>query len=140
MLTINISELALTVVSFFLMLFVLDRLLFRPLLRFMEARQAKIDAGLKLGSDADEAVRRAKGESEGLLAESRKLAAQTVTQAGLEDQRNLAEAAKLLVQETESAAETTQSEVRTLRERSAAGLESMRPQLTELLADRLLGR
>lgn len=47
MLTINVSELILTVINFFLLLFLLKRFFYTPLLAFMEARQVRIDTGLE---------------------------------------------------------------------------------------------
>ncbi len=138
MLSVNISELALTVVSFFLLLFVLDRLLFRPLIRFMDARQAKIDAGLRLGAEADQAVTKAKIDGEKLLEETRRQAEQSAAQANLQEQKRLAEAAKRLSREAELAAAESQARVREQREKNAAELAAMGPQLSELLAQRLL--
>lgn len=140
MLTINISELVLTIASFFLLLLVLDRLLLRPLLRFMEDRQARIDAGLKAGTDAEAALEQARSRSESALAETKKQADRTVIQAGLSDQSSLAATAKLLSQENEAAGQTAQAEARVLREQNADRLKAMAPQLAELLADRMLGR
>ena len=47
MLSINISELVLTIISFFLLLFLLNKFLYQPVLKFMKERQARIDAGLE---------------------------------------------------------------------------------------------
>ena len=52
MLSINISELIWTIINFFLLFFVLKRFLFGPLLSFMDARQAKIDAGTEAQREA----------------------------------------------------------------------------------------
>ena len=43
MLTINISELLLTVLSFFILMFLLNKLLFKPVISFREQRQKGID-------------------------------------------------------------------------------------------------
>ena len=47
MLSINLSELVLTIISFFLLLFLLNKFLYTPVLKFMRERQARIDAGLE---------------------------------------------------------------------------------------------
>ena len=47
MLSINISELVLTIVSFFVLLFILDKFLYKPVTKFMAERQARIDAALE---------------------------------------------------------------------------------------------
>ena len=46
MLSINPSELIWTILSFFALLFLLNRFLYKPLVRFMDERRARIDAGL----------------------------------------------------------------------------------------------
>ena len=43
MLTINISELLLTVLSFFILMFLLNKLLFKPVISFREQRQKRMD-------------------------------------------------------------------------------------------------
>ena len=47
MISINISELIWTVINFFLLLFLLNRFLYKPVISFMEQRQARIDAKLR---------------------------------------------------------------------------------------------
>lgn len=47
MLTINLSELVLTVINFFVLLILLKRFLYTPLIAFMDARNARIEAGLE---------------------------------------------------------------------------------------------
>lgn len=56
MLNINIWELLWTVVNFFLLLFILRNLLYKPIVRFMDERQARIDAGLEAERRAQEAL------------------------------------------------------------------------------------
>ena len=52
MISINISELIWTVINFFLLLFLLNRFLYQPVIRFMEGRQARIDGKLAEEQDA----------------------------------------------------------------------------------------
>ena len=56
MLTINVSELVLTVINFFLLLFLLKRFLYTPLIAFMDARNARIEAGLEQERAANAAL------------------------------------------------------------------------------------
>ena len=53
--SINFSEVIWTVICFFALLFVLKKLLFDPLIRHMDARQSKIDAGLQEARRAEDA-------------------------------------------------------------------------------------
>ena len=52
MISINISELIWTVINFFLLLFLLNRFLYKPVISFMEQRQARIDARLREEEEA----------------------------------------------------------------------------------------
>ena len=56
MLSINISELVLTAISFFLLFFLLKRFLYDPLIRFMDERNARIEEGLDAEKQALAAV------------------------------------------------------------------------------------
>ena len=56
MLSINISETIWTVINFFLLLFVLKRFLFDPILKVMDAREAKINAGTEAAQKAQAAL------------------------------------------------------------------------------------
>ena len=47
MLSINISELVLTIISFFLLLFLLNKFLYQPVLKFMKERKPFIHATLE---------------------------------------------------------------------------------------------
>ena len=50
--SINVSEVIWTIICFFALLFVLKKFLFDPLIKFMDQRQAGIDAGLEKGREA----------------------------------------------------------------------------------------
>ena len=45
-LQISVPEFILTIISFFLFMFLLNKILLKPVLSFMDARRARIDAGL----------------------------------------------------------------------------------------------
>lgn len=64
--SINVSEVIWTIVCFFVLLFVLKKFLFDPLIKFMDQRQANIDQSLKKGREA----RQRKDESDAALRES----------------------------------------------------------------------
>ena len=56
MISINLSELIWTIINFFLLMFLLKRFLYTPILRFMAARQARVDAGLEAERSAQAQV------------------------------------------------------------------------------------
>lgn len=57
MLTINISETVWTLVCFLLLYLGLKRFLYEPIMRFMDERNARIDAGFTAEREAQEQVR-----------------------------------------------------------------------------------
>ena len=80
--SINISELIWTVICFFVLLVVLKKLLFDPLVSFMAARDARIQDGLSAGRtaqqqldaaarDRSEAQRKQAAAADALLAEAK---------------------------------------------------------------------
>lgn len=84
--SINISELIWTVICFFVLLVVLKKLLFDPLVSFMAARDARIQDGLNAGRTAQqqldaaararsEAQRKQAAAADALLAEAKSAAA-----------------------------------------------------------------
>ena len=76
MLSINISELVLTAISFFLLFFLLKRFLYDPLLRFMDERNARIEEGLDAEKQALAAV-----QANEMLLEAKRKEMELVTEA-----------------------------------------------------------
>lgn len=56
MLSINPSETIWTILGFFVLLFLLNQFLYKPLIRFMDERRARIDAGLNEEREAQAAL------------------------------------------------------------------------------------
>ena len=90
--SINISELIWTVICFFVLLVVLKKLLFDPLVSFMAARDARIQDGLSAGRTAQqqldaaahersEAQRKQAAAADALLAEAKSAAERARAQA-----------------------------------------------------------
>lgn len=53
MISINISDLIWTIINFLLFCFLLNHFLFKPVLRFMDDRQARVDAKLSEKREAE---------------------------------------------------------------------------------------
>ena len=116
-LQISVPEFILTIISFFLFMFLLNKFLFKPVLSFMDARKARIDEGLAEGKKAEAA-----------LEENKAQLAQELAQTGA-DARGVINAAR-------SDAEKAKGEVLNAAHAEADG--SM-PELVALLSDRLVG-
>lgn len=137
MLTINISELLLTVLSFFVLMFLLNKLLYKPVISFREQRQSRVDASFERERLAKE--QQAKLEEEirqqrsAKLKEAEGIAAQASSQA--ED--HSIQAVEQMEQQTRDALEQAAGETGRLRQAGREALEERQHKLAKLLADRL---
>ena len=115
-LQISVPEFILTIISFFLFMFLLNKFLFKPVLSFMDARKARIDEGLAEGKKAETA-----------LEENKAQLAQELAQTGAE--------ARGVINAARSDAEKAKGE-----EKAAVGeIDGSMPELVALLSDRLVG-
>ena len=139
MLSINVSELIWTIINFFLLYFLLKRFLYTPVIRFMDERQARMDAKLR---KEQEALNEAKENDERLEAEkqkSREEAKRILSESAAKREQQHAEAMKAA---REQAADVRKQGVAGLderREKTEAKLKSSTQELAGLLAGRLLG-
>lgn len=138
MLSINPSELIWTILCFFALLFLLNRFLFRPLVRFMDERKARIDAGLNEERAAQAALDE---EARGLDQERQERLREAgeelkADKSRSEDRR--AEAVREAKQSAADADEQGKSEAEALRTETARELGFRRSELAEALARRLL--
>ena len=138
MISINISELIWTVINFFLLLFLLNRFLFKPVTSFMENRQARIDAKLKEEQDAkavieenDERLLEEKARSR---EEAKTILAQNAEELEKRNAETMQEAKKASVQNRKTSEEALAEK----QKRTAEQLRTETPELAALLAERLL--
>ena len=138
MLSINIWDLLWTFVDFFLLLFVLKKLLYKPLISFMDARQARIDAGLAQERQAQEALQageeRLAGEKEQARAQAKQLLDEAQAACGQKQE----ELAKETRKETQTLRQKLQEEAVRLRQEDEKRLEAGEAELAQLLVKRLL--
>ena len=137
--SINISELIWTVICFFVLLVVLKKLLFDPLVSFMAARDARIQDGLSAGRTAQqqldaaararsEAQRKQAAAADALLAEAKSAA-----------ERARAQALQSAHQEAAQAARAMRARVRDEAAAAAAAVDAKLPELVTALTGGLLG-
>lgn len=138
MLSINISELILTILNFFLLFFVLDRLLFKPLISFMDARQSRIDAGLEKERSAQEAIEADKQQNEQREAECRRKAEQILVQTREENQRHHAQLLAQLHHAEEEKRKALIEDVERMENEERSELAHVDGELASLLAQRIL--
>ena len=137
--SINVSEVIWTINCFFVLLFVLKKLLFNPLLRVMDERQARIDAGEAARQETEDRLRK----NEAAIEESRQNCgeeAKNLLARGKADDE--ARHGKALAEAHAAAREAEQKMRETLRkERDEALVQAEKelPELADDLARRLLG-
>ena len=139
MLSINPSELIWAVINFLLLLLLLNRFLYKPLLRFMDARQEKIDAGPEEERRAGQTVQENRDRLADLTAQSREQAKQQIAQADAAREAELTQAIAQAKKDAEAARRQTVEELNSCRDADEAKLAEAAPELAELLARQLLG-
>ena len=138
MLSINFSELFWGIFNFFLLLFLLNRFLYKPLIKFMDDRKARIDAGLDEEKKALEEEQANNDGIEAALDEKRIEAKSIIEKSGDEDKASHSQA----ISEARSDAEKTVLDARENAAKVEKQLEERVKQqsqeLAQLLADKLL--
>ena len=138
MISINISELIWTVINFFLLFFLLNRFLYKPVISFMEERQARIDAKLR---EEEEAKARIEENDARLLEEktrSREEAKQILAQSAEETEKRNAEMLKDAKAASVQNRRDSEAALSQRQEKTAKQLHEAAPELAALLADKLL--
>ncbi len=115
MISINISDLIWTIINFLLFCFLLNHFLFKPVLRFMDDRQARVDAKLSEKREAEALAEENDARIESEKEKSRDEAKRILSKA---DSDSAEQHAALMLQAREDAAT---------------------PELADLLARHLLG-
>ena len=138
MLSINPSETIWTILSFFALLFLLNRFLYKPLVRFMDERRARIDAGLNEEREAraslEEEERGLAQEREEQLQEGKK---ELLAEKSREEERR-AEAMREAKLTAAEAVVDGRAEAEALHSETMRELDRRRDELSEKLARRLL--
>ena len=138
MISINISELIWTVINFFLLLFLLNRFLYKPVISFMEQRQAQIDAKLREEEEAkvriEENDARILDEKARSREEAKKLLALNAEEIEKHNAEVLQEAKKASVQNRKD----SEAALSQKQEKTAQQLHEAAPELAAMLAEKLL--
>lgn len=138
MLTINVSEVVLTVINFFLLYFLLKRFLYTPLIRFMDERETRIDAGEAVRKKALDDARESKAHMDEELRKSREEALRIANDVRLSGDAAHAELVRRLHESRRRATQESRERIEALRREESAELDARREALTGLLVSRLL--
>lgn len=139
MISINISELIWTVINFFLLLFLLKRFLYTPILRVMEERQARTDALFDEERRAKESVQENDARLAAEKARSREEASRFLSESGSAQEQRRIEALSQARKSAQAFRQEAQTQLAAQSEAEQAQLAAARPELAALLAGRLLG-
>lgn len=136
--SINVSELIWTILCFFVLLFVLKKLLIDPLLKVMDARNANVAEGLEAGRQAQ----LAREENDEALQQAKKDAAQQasvlVQEAKSADEKARQAAVAEAKQSAAQSMKDTREQLHAEEQAVSAELEQELPALVETLAAALL--
>ena len=136
--SINVSELIWTILCFFVLLFVLKKLLIDPLLKVMDARNANVAEGLEAGRQAQ----LAREENDEALQQAKKDAAQQanvlVQEAKSADEKARQAAVAEAKQSAAQSMKDTREQLHAEEQAVTAELEQELPALVETLAAALL--
>lgn len=138
MLSINISELIWTIISFFLLYFLLKRFLYTPLIRFMDERKARINVGPDAMKAAEEQLRAENEKLEELRLASVSAAQDILDTARAEDDKLREELEARRRVELEERRKQGVEELEQLRQSSESALDAETAELAAALVDRLL--
>lgn len=139
MLSINVSELIWTIVNFFLLYFLLKHFLYTPVVRFLDARQARLDEAREKETQARAAADENEKEIEAGKALRRAEAAELLAEAQRGDAERSRQTLAEAKEEAARSLEEANAALRSEQERERAALDSDTPELAAILAERLLG-
>ncbi len=133
-----VSELIWTVINFVLLMLLLRRFLFRPVLQILEKRRAGVEEKLRVEQDALKQAEENRGRLEAEKEKSREEAKELLNRsAGERDARHTAALAEARA-EAERTREAGEAVLQQKREAEQAQLQEAAPELAEVLAARLL--
>ena len=138
MLSINISELIWTIINFFLLYFLLRHFLYRPVVRFLDARRARLDEAREKESEARTAAEENEKEIEERKALHREKAAGILSEALDADTERSRQAFSEAKEKAARAFEEANKALLNEQEREKAVLEADTPELAAMLAEQLL--
>lgn len=138
-LQISVPEFILTIISFFLFMFLLNKFLFKPVLSFMDARKARIDAGLAKGKKARAELEDNKAKLAEELAQTGAQARGIINSARSEAEKAKSEVLASAHAEAEALHKNVRERVKQEETAAVSEIDESLPELVAVLSDRLVG-
>lgn len=126
--------------AFAILLFILGRFVYPVLIRSIDERRARIEAGLKEAKESQEALAKAEARVEKLLAEARKEADEIIARGHAESAAAIAEAETKAKQRAERIVADAKSQLDAEVSKARAALKKDTIQLVALATEKVIGQ
>ena len=137
-LQISTAEFLWTIISFFLFMFLLKKVLYEPILKVMDTRAEHIKAGLEEGRNAQKALEESKAKLADELNEKNGEARQLVSDARTEAEKAKGEVLATAHAEAEQLHKQVREKVKAEEAAAVRSVESNTPELAAVLSNKLL--
>ena len=137
-LEIGVADFLWTIVSFFLFMFLLKKVLYEPILKVMDARSERIKAGLEEGKNAQKALDESKAQLAAELSEKGGEARQLISDARTEAEKAKSEVLSTAHTEAEQLHKQVRERVSAEEAAAVSSVESDMPELVAILSNKLL--
>ncbi len=128
-----------TIVSFFLFMFLLNKILFKPVLKLMDERKARIDADLEKGKQARAALKENEAQLAQELAQTGADARGVINSARSEAEKAKGEVLDAAHAQAEKLHKSVRERVKAQEATAESEIDGSMPELVAILSDRLLG-
>lgn len=137
---LNLPQLIAQIVNFFILLFILRLLLYKPILRMLDERRQRIAEGLNAAEIARAEAAQSQANMQAQLEEARKESQGVIANAQEIANRIQAEAREQANRDREAALERARTEIQLERDRALAELRGEFADITVLAAERVIGQ
>ena len=137
-LQVSTAELLWTIISFFLLMCRLEKVLYEPVLKVMDAREERIKAGLEEGKNARKALDESKAQLAAELTEKSGEARQFISEARAEAEKAKGEALSNAHTEAEELHKQVRERVSAEEAAAVSSVEGDMPELVAILSNKLL--
>lgn len=138
-LTISVPEFIWTIISFFLLMFLLNKFLYKPVIKFMDEREKRIAAGLQEGREAQKTLEENEEALKAELADTGSRAREIIAEARANADKAKGETLDEAHKEAERLHRDVRERVKSAEESQRSTVEQSMPELVAVLTDRLLG-
>lgn len=137
-LSISVPEFILTIISFFLFMFLMKKVLYDPILKVMDARKAKIESGHEEGKAAQKALDERKAELAAQFSQKGDEARALISEAKAEAEAEKGKLLGIAHTEAEELHKAVRQKLSTEELEATEAIDSDMPELVGLLTGRLL--